>query len=169
MHHNTSNTDTGTILSTSVISSRSAPRLILTPLSRTHEQLRDPQLVKKYPTLCGTRRFNTVLTNTHCLSLSWSRWLQFVFYHPTSLCFILILFSCKCLGIPSGLFLSGFPTMQALLFCPIHATYPAHLITLDLIIQICIWWAVNILKLLIMQFSPASNYFVHHSLCDNLR
>lgn len=54
---NTSNTDIGTILSTSVISSKSALRLILPPLSRAHEQLRGPQLVKKCPTFYGTRRF----------------------------------------------------------------------------------------------------------------
>ena len=168
-HKGTTNTDIGTILRTSVISSKSAPRLILPPLSRAHEQLRGRQQVKKCPTFYGTRRTVTVLTNTHCLSLSWSRWLQFMIYHPTSLWFILILFSYMCLGIPSSVFLSGFPTLQAFLFCPIHATYPAHLITLDLIIQLCIWCAVHITKLLIMQHSPASNYFVPHSLRDNLR
>jgi hypothetical protein len=42
------------------------------------------------------------------------------------------------LGLPSDLFLSGFPTniLHAFLLSPIHATYPAHLILLDLIIQI---------------------------------
>jgi hypothetical protein len=42
------------------------------------------------------------------------------------------------LGLPSGLFPSGFPTniIYALFFAAIRATYPAHLILLDLIILI---------------------------------
>jgi hypothetical protein len=42
------------------------------------------------------------------------------------------------LGLPSGLFPSGYPTnnLYTFFFSPIRATYPAHLILLDFIILI---------------------------------
>jgi hypothetical protein len=48
----------------------------------------------------------------------------------------LILSSHLRLGLPSGLFPSGFPIniLYAFLFTPIHATYPAHVILLDFVI-----------------------------------
>ena len=54
---------------------------------------------------------------------------------PTSWRFTLILSSHLSFGLPSGLFLSGFPTktLCAPLLSPIRATCPAHLILFDLI------------------------------------
>jgi hypothetical protein len=49
----------------------------------------------------------------------------------------LILSTHLCLGLPSGLFPSGFPTnnIYAFLFAPTHATYPTHPILLLLLIR----------------------------------
>ena len=55
--------------------------------------------------------------------------------HPTSWRSSLILSSHLRLGLPNGLFPSGFPTktLYTPLLCPIRATCPVHLILLDLI------------------------------------
>ena len=107
---------------------------LFTPWSRVLlEKLIGFQIVKKSPALYGTRRFIATLTSSLHLSLSWARSTQSMPPHPTSWRPILILSSHLRLGIPSGLFPSGFPTKN---LCPIRDTCSAQLIILDLITRI---------------------------------
>ena len=68
------------------------------------------QLVEKFPTFYGTRRFITAFTNARHLSLSWASSIQSTPPHPTSWKSILTLSSHLRLRLPSGLFPSGFRT-----------------------------------------------------------
>ena len=72
------------------------------------EKLIGSQLVKKFPAFYGTRRFITAFTSARHLSLSWAGSVHPP--HPTSWRSILIMSSHLRLGLPSGLFPSGFPT-----------------------------------------------------------
>ena len=109
---------------------------LLTPWCRVLlEKLTGLQLVKNFPAFYGTRRFITALTSVRHLSLSWASPNQSTYPHPTSWRSIVILSTHLCLGLPSGLFPSGFPTktLYAPISSPIRATCSAHLILLDFI------------------------------------
>jgi hypothetical protein len=119
------------------------------------------QLVKKFPAFYGTRKFITAFTFARHLSLSWARSIQAVPPHPTSWRSTLILSSHLLLGLQSGLFPSGFPTINPVytslllhtccMFRPYHPRFdhPND-----------IWWGVEIIKLLSMQFSPLPCFLV---------
>ena len=81
------------------------------------EELGGSQLVKKFPAFCGTRMFTTALTLALHLPLSWARSVQSMLLHPNSWRSVLILSSHLLFGLPSGLFLLGFPTK--ILYAPL--------------------------------------------------
>ena len=104
---------------------------LLTPCCRVLlEKLTGLQLVKKFPSFHGTRRFITTLTSVSHLSLSWASPIQSIYSHPTSWRSILILSIHLHLGLPSGLLPSGFPTktLYTPFSSPIRATCLVHLI-----------------------------------------
>ena len=70
------------------------------------------------------------ITSARHLSLSWASSIQSIHLHPTFWRSLLILSSHLRLGLPSGLFPSGFPTESPYtpLLSPICATCPTHLI-----------------------------------------
>ena len=106
----------------------------LTPRSRVLlEKLTGSAASQEIPRFFGTRRFITVLTSARHLSLFWANSIQSPQPPPTSWRSILILSSHLRLGLPNGLFPSGFPTrtLYTPLPYPIHATCPVHLILLD--------------------------------------
>ena len=81
----------------------------------------------------GTRRFITALISVRHPSLSWASPIQSIYPHPTSWRSSLILSTHLRLGLPSGLFPSGFPTKT--LYTPSPHPYAPHLILLDFIIR----------------------------------
>ena len=93
---------------------------ILTPrCGALLEQLTGLQLVKKLPIFHRTRKFITALTSVHHLSLSWASPVQSTCPHPIDWRSILILATHLCLGLPSDLLPSGFPTKT--LYTPMKA------------------------------------------------
>ena len=126
------------------------------------ENLTSLQSVKKFPAFYGTRRFITALTSARHLSLSWTRSIQSITTHPNSLRSILILSFHLLLGLPSGLFPSEIPnkTLCTSVLFP-NTCYMFRLYYSPRFDQPNnIWWAVQIIKFLIMWLSPFPCYLV---------
>jgi len=115
------------------------------------EKLTVSHLVK-FLALYGTRGFITALTTARQLSiLSWARPIHSMLPHPTSRKFISMLSLHLRLGLPSGLFPSGFPTKILYAPLPPHTCYmsrPSHSSRFHHPNNI--WWCVQIIKLLIV-------------------
>ena len=112
---------------------------LLTPCCRVLlEKLIGLQLVEKFPTFYGTRRFITALTSVRHLSLSWASPIQSIYPHPTSWRSSLILFTHLCLGLPSGLLPSSFPskTLYTPLSSPIHNEYFVKIIASECYVEL---------------------------------
>jgi len=124
---------------------------LLTPWSRVLlEKLTGFQLVKKFSAFYGTRWFITAFINVRQLSQSWANSIQSTSPHPTSWRSIFILSSHLRLGLPSGLFHSGFFTKT--LYTPLPHTFymhrPSH--SYRFYHPNNIGWGVQIIKLLFM-------------------
>jgi hypothetical protein len=114
-------------------------RLLLLPLLLSQPGL-GPAMAEFESSFYGTRRLITVFKRAHHWFISWAKWIQSIPLHHISLISILILFSYPHLGSPRRLLTSCFPIkiLYALLLSSTHATYPAHLILLDFILQLCL-------------------------------
>ena len=110
---------------------------LLTPWCRVLlEKLTGLQLVKKFPTFHGTRRFITALTSFRHLSLSWASPIQSIYPHSTSWRSILILSTHLRLGLPSGLLPSGFRSKT--LYTPLSSPIRTTCVYITYFVYVCI-------------------------------
>jgi hypothetical protein len=116
------------------------------------------ETTQEFPNIYGTQRLITVFTRALHWSLSWASSIQSIPPHHISPRSNLILSTHLRLGLPSGLFPCGFPTKSYM-----HSFYPAlmlHALPISFSFTNYTWRTVQVMKLLIMQFSPTSYHFI---------
>jgi len=136
---------------------------LLTPRSRVLlQKLSGFQPVKKFPEFYGTRRFITAFTSARHLSLSWVSSIQSIPPYPTSWKIHLNSILPSTPGSPkcslSLRFSHRNPVYPSLLPRTCYMSRFSHSYRFDYPKNI--WWAVQIIKLLIMSFSPLPCHLV---------
>jgi hypothetical protein len=131
-----------------------------TPWSTVLEKLHGSQLVNKFPVFYGTPSFITAFTSTRHLSLSWTRTIQSMLIYPTSWRSTSLLSSHQRLVFQGVSFPSGFTIKILYTPLPLRATCQARLILPRFDNPKNIERGIQIIKLLMMQFSPFPYYLV---------
>ena len=121
------------------------------------ERLTSYLLVKNSPTFYRTWRFIATFTSAYNLSVSWARSICSIPPHPTSWRSILILSSHLRLVLQSRLFPPPKPCMH--LSSPLYMLKPRPFYS-KFHHPNSIWWGVQFIQLLIIQFSPLPCYLV---------
>jgi len=115
------------------------------------------QFVREFQAFCGAQGFIAISVGACCWSMSCATCIWSTTSHPSSLGSILILSSQFCLDfqVVSSLWVFCQTFFVHFLFLP-HAACIAHLHSFDHPGNV--WWSVQVLKLLIMQSSPATSW-----------
>jgi len=111
-------------------------------------------IATELPKFYGIRRYNTMFTRARHWSQFWARCIQSTTSNSISLKYILILFFHLRLGLPSGLFSSGFPTkfLYEFLIFLVRVKFPANVINIILLTWSpnSILWSIQVMNFLTM-------------------
>jgi hypothetical protein len=133
-----------------------------------------PKLVKEFPTFRRVRKLRCVFTSVRHMDLSWARYIQFIFSHTD----ISDLLECCPISTPffsklcvSMTFLCRKPAWVSLLPCTYQMPSTSQPLWFD---HWNIWWGVQLMKFLVMQFSVTvysflpfgSKYYPKHPLLE---
>jgi hypothetical protein len=112
-------------------------------------------------TLSWNQRFIIMFARVRHKAISSNSCIQSTLPYLISLRTIWILLSHIHPGLLGDPFPSGFPTTTSFVFiCISHSCYMWHPCDLSYFYHSNVWWTIRILKLLIMQTSPSSCYFL---------